>query len=85
VIEKSGRQPGAMKKDTRTTIQLLRVNDQTALKIQNKMSENELDFSECDQREFNHAARTAYRQILQLRPELRPHCARRIFKIDCEC
>ena len=58
-----------MNKDTRTIMQLLRVNEQTALKIQNKMGENGLDFSECDQREFNHAARTAYRQILQLRQE----------------
>jgi hypothetical protein len=58
-----------MNKDTRTIMQLLRVNEQTALRIQNKMGENGLDFSECDQREFNHAARMAYRQILQLRPE----------------
>ena len=58
-----------MNKDTRTVMQLLRVNEQTALKIQNKMGENGLDFSECDQREFNRAARTAYRQILQLSRE----------------
>jgi hypothetical protein len=58
-----------MNKDTRTIMQLLRVDEQTALKIQNKMGENGLDFSECDQREFNRAARTAYRQILQFRPE----------------
>jgi hypothetical protein len=56
-----------MNKDTRTIMQLLRVNEQTAFKIQNKMAENGLDFSECDQREFNYAARTAYRQI-QRRP-----------------
>lgn len=55
-----------MNKDTRTIMQLLGVDEQTALKIQNKMGENGLDFSECDQREFNRAARTAYRQILQL-------------------
>ena len=58
-----------MNKDTRTIIQLLGVDEQTALKIQNKMGENELDFSECDQWEFNRAARTAYRQIFQLRPD----------------
>jgi hypothetical protein len=58
-----------MNKDTQTIMQLLRVNEQTALKIQNKMGENGLDFSECDQREFNRAARTAYREIPQLRPE----------------
>jgi len=50
-------------------MQLLRVNEQTGLKIQNKMGENGLDFSECDQWEFNDAARTAYRQVLQLRPD----------------
>ena len=55
-----------MNKDTRAIMRLLRVNEQTALKIQSKMGENGLDFSECDQREFNRAARTAYRQILQL-------------------
>ena len=54
-----------MNKDTRTIMQLLGVDEQTALKIQNKMGENGLDFSECDQREFNRAVRTAYRQILQ--------------------
>lgn len=54
-----------MNKDTRTIMQLLGVDEQTALKIQNKMGENGLDFSECDQREFNRAARTAYSQILQ--------------------
>jgi len=32
-------------KDTRTIIQLLGVDEQTALKIQNKMGENGLDFS----------------------------------------
>ena len=53
-----------MNKDTQTIMQLLGVDEQTALKIQNKMGENGLDFSECDQREFNRAARTAYRQIL---------------------
>ena len=58
-----------MNKDTRTIIQLLGVDEQTALKIQNKMGENGLDFSECDQWEFNRAARTAYRQIFQLRPD----------------
>ena len=57
-----------MNKDTQTIMQLLRVNEQTALKIQNKMGENGLDFSECDQWEFDHAVRTAYREILQLRP-----------------
>lgn len=54
-----------MNKDTRTIMQLLGVDEQTALKIQNKMGENGLDFSECDQWEFNHTARAAYRQILQ--------------------
>jgi hypothetical protein len=54
-----------MNKDTRTIMQLLGVDEQTALKIQNKMGENGLDFSECDQWEFNQAARAAYRQILQ--------------------
>jgi hypothetical protein len=58
-----------MNKDTRTIMQLFRVDEQTALKIQNKMGENRLDFSECNQREFNLAARTAYRQILQVRPD----------------
>jgi hypothetical protein len=58
-----------MNKDTRTIMQLIGVDEQTALKIQNKMGENGLDFSECDQREFNHAARTAYRQIFQLLPD----------------
>jgi hypothetical protein len=58
-----------MNEDTRTIMQLLRVDEQTALTIQNKMGENGLDFSECDQRQFNRAARTAYRQILQLRSE----------------
>ena len=38
-----------MNKDTRTIMQLLGVDEQTALKIQNKMGENGLDFSECDQ------------------------------------
>jgi hypothetical protein len=52
-------------KDTRTIMQLFGVSEQTALKVQDKMGENGLDFSECDQREFNRAARTAYRQILQ--------------------
>jgi|HubBroStandDraft_6_1064221.scaffolds.fasta_scaffold647584_2 hypothetical protein len=55
-----------MNKDTQTIMQLLGVNEKAALKIQNKMGENRLDFSECDQGEFNRAARTAYRQILQL-------------------
>ena len=54
-----------MNKDTQTIMQLLGVNEQTALKIQYKMGENGLDFSECDQREFNRAAREAYHQILQ--------------------
>jgi transposase len=54
-----------MNKDTRTIAQLLGVSEQTALKIQDKMGENGLDFSECDQREFNRSARAAYRQILQ--------------------
>jgi len=58
-----------LNKDTRNIMQLLRVNEQTGLKIQNKMGENGLDFSECDQWEFNDAARTAYRQVLQLRPD----------------
>ena len=58
-----------MNKDTRSIMQLLGVDEHTALKIQNKMGENRLDFSECNQREFNLAARTAYRQIFQLRPE----------------
>ena len=58
-----------MNKDTRTIMRLLRVDEQTALRIQSKMGENGLDFSECDQREFNRAARTAYRQILHLRPD----------------
>lgn len=43
-----------MNKDTRTIMQLLGVDEQTALMIQNKMGENGLDFSECDQWEFNH-------------------------------
>jgi len=60
-----------MNKDTRTIMQLLRVKVETALKIQHKMGENGLDFSECDQCEFNHAARTAYHQILQVRPDSR--------------
>ena len=64
-----------MNKDTRAIMRILKVDEQTALKIQNKMGENGLDFSECDQREFNHAALTAYRQILQLRPEYRSYCA----------
>ena len=55
-----------MNKDTRAIMQLFRVDEQTALEIQNKMGEKGLDFSECDQREFNYAARTAYPQILQL-------------------
>ena len=38
-----------MNKDTRTIMQLLGVDEQTALKIQNEMGENGLDFSECDQ------------------------------------
>jgi hypothetical protein len=54
-----------MNKDTRTIMQLLGVSEQTALKIQSKMGENGLDFSECHQREFNRVAREAYRQILQ--------------------
>lgn len=54
-----------MNKDTRVIVQLLGVNEQTALKIQSKMGENGLDFSECNQREFNRAAREAYHQILQ--------------------
>ena len=58
-----------MNNDTRTIMQLLGVDEQTALKIQNKVGENGVDFSECDQREFNRAARTACQQILQLRPE----------------
>jgi hypothetical protein len=57
-----------MNKDTQTVMRLLEVDEQTALKIQNKMGENWLDFSECDQREFNRATRTAYRQILQHSP-----------------
>jgi hypothetical protein len=58
-----------MNRDTRAIMRLLRVDEQTASKIQNKMGENGLDFSECYQREFNRAARTAYSQILQGRPE----------------
>ena len=58
-----------MNKDTQTIMRLFKVDEQTALKIQNKMGENGLDFSECDQQEFNYATRTAYRQILQSRPE----------------
>jgi hypothetical protein len=54
-----------MNKDTRVIMKLLGVSEQTASKIQSKMGENGLDFSECDQREFNRAAREAYRQILQ--------------------
>jgi len=62
-----GEDPGnkTMNKDTRVIMKLLGVSEQIASKIQAKMGENGLDFSECDQREFNHAARTAYRQILQ--------------------
>jgi hypothetical protein len=60
-----------MNKDTRAIMRLLRVNEQTAVRIQNKMGENGLDFSECDQREFNHAARKGYRQILLRRPDER--------------
>lgn len=54
-----------MNKDTRTIMQLLGVDEQTALRIQNKMGENGLDFSECDQRAFNRAAREVYSQIFQ--------------------
>jgi hypothetical protein len=74
-----------MNKDTRTIMQLLRVDEQTALKILSKMGENGLDFSECDQRESNRVARTAYRQILQVSPGLRSDCARRILKNDYDC
>jgi hypothetical protein len=52
-----------MNKDTRTIMQLLGVSERTALKIQNKMGENGLDFSECDQWEFGQAAHIARRQI----------------------
>ena len=58
-----------MNKDTRTIMQLLGVDNQTALKIQSKMGENGLDFSECEQWEFNYAARTAYSQILKHIPD----------------
>ena len=58
-----------MNKDTRTIMQLLEVNEQLALKIQNKMGENGLDFSECDQWEFDLAAHIAHRQILWHGPE----------------
>jgi hypothetical protein len=54
-----------MNKDTRVIMKLLGVSEQIASKIQDKMGENGLDFSECDQREFNRAAREAYHQILQ--------------------
>ena len=54
-----------MNKDTRTIMQILGVNEPTALKIQDKMRENGPDFSECDQRKFNRAVRTACRQISQ--------------------
>ena len=54
-----------MNKDTRTIMKLLGVSERIAAKIQAKMGENGLDFSECDQREFNRAAREAYHQILQ--------------------
>jgi len=57
-----------MNKDMRTILQLLRLNEQNALKIQSKMGENGLDFSECDQREFNLAARIAHHQILHIKP-----------------
>lgn len=58
-----------MNEDMRTVMRLLGVDERTTLRIQNKMGENGLDFSECDQREFNSAACAAYRQILQPRPE----------------
>ncbi len=38
-------------------------NEQTAL-VQDTSGRNRLDFSECDQQEFNRAAREAYHQIL---------------------
>jgi hypothetical protein len=42
----AGQTAKQIKRDTQTMMRLLRVNEQLALMIQNKMSENGLDFSE---------------------------------------
>lgn len=52
-----------MNKATRDIMALLKVDAETALKVQGRMESNGLDFSECSQREFNRAARAAHKEM----------------------
>jgi hypothetical protein len=52
-----------MNKATQDVSKLLGVPLEEAARIQNKMIENELDFSECSRREFNKAAIVAHVQL----------------------
>jgi hypothetical protein len=44
-------------------MKLLNVDAEAALTVQDHLSENGFDFSECSQREFNQSVRSAYDEI----------------------
>jgi len=53
----------AMNKATRDIMKLLKLDADTAERVQDRMGQNGLDFSECSPREFANAARKALRDI----------------------
>jgi len=50
-----------MNKDTQEIAKLLGITIDAAFAVQNRMGENGLDFSECTKRQFEAAARRAYK------------------------
>ena len=50
---------------TRQIMQLLNIDAETALKVQDEMSIEGLDFSECTQRSFNASAKRCFQLIQQ--------------------
>ena len=52
-----------MNEDTHRIAKLLKIDLETAVKVQNQMAQNGVDFSECTKKAFNQEARLAYEEI----------------------
>ena len=56
-----------MRRTTSQLIQLLKINEETADRVEDLMGQFGLDFSECSTREFNQSAREAYNYLTKIK------------------